>query len=72
MPLNRRKSFTLTASGQWFKYTVNVATANASEPFFTVTPSNLPSGVTLGGSDAGLASPAGAMTVDYVRWYTPQ
>lgn len=33
---------------------------------------NVAVGGTLGGSDAGLASPAGAMKVDYVRWYTPQ
>jgi beta-glucanase (GH16 family) len=62
---------------------------NASSPFFTVTPSSLPSGDTwpfnqsiftilnvavggtLGGSDSGLTNP-GPMTVDYVRWYTPQ
>jgi len=62
---------------------------NASAPFFTVTPSSLPSGDTwpfnqdiftilnvavggtLGGSTSGLTNP-GPMTVDYVRWYTPQ
>jgi beta-glucanase (GH16 family) len=62
---------------------------NASAPFFTVAPSNLPSGDTwpfnadlfallnvavggtLGGSTSGLTNP-GAMTVDYVRYYTAQ
>lgn len=62
---------------------------NASSPFFTVTPSSLPSGDTwpfnqdiftilnvavggtLGGSTTGLSNP-GPLTVDYVRWYTPQ
>jgi beta-glucanase (GH16 family) len=33
---------------------------------------NVAVGGTLGGSDAGLASPAGPMLVDYVRWYTAQ
>jgi beta-glucanase (GH16 family) len=74
----------------WTQNQMQFFVDNPATPFFTVTPSSLPSGDTwpfnqamymllnvavggtLGGSDAGLASPAGAMTVDYVRWYTPQ
>jgi hypothetical protein len=41
-----------------------------NQDMFTIL--NVAVGGTLGGSDANLASPAGAMTVDYVRWYTAQ
>ena len=41
-----------------------------NQDMFTIL--NVAVGGTLGGSTSGLASPAGAMTVDYVRWYTPQ
>jgi beta-glucanase (GH16 family) len=41
-----------------------------NQDMFTIL--NVAVGGTLGGSTAGLASPAGPMLVDYVRWYTPQ
>jgi len=73
----------------WSQNEMQFFVDNASTPFFTVTPSSLPSGDTwpfnqsiftilnvavggtLGGSISGLSNP-GPMTVDYVRWYTPQ
>jgi beta-glucanase (GH16 family) len=73
----------------WTQNEMQFFVDNASEPFFTATPSSLPSGDTwpfnqdiftilnvavggtLGGSITNLTNP-GPMTVDYVRWYTPQ
>lgn len=73
----------------WTQNEMQFFVDNASTPFFTATPSSLPSGDTwpfnqniftllnvavggtLGGSTSGLTNP-GPMTVDYVRWYTPQ
>jgi beta-glucanase (GH16 family) len=73
----------------WTQNQMQFFVDNASTPFFTVTPSSLPSGDTwpfnqnifvltnvavggtLGGSTSGLSNP-GPMTIDYIRWYTPQ
>lgn len=71
---NQMQFFVDNAAAPFFTVTPSSLPAGDTWPFnqdmFTLL--NVAVGGTLGGSDAGLANPAGAMTVDYVRWYTPR
>jgi Carbohydrate binding module (family 6)/Glycosyl hydrolases family 16 len=71
---NDMKTFVDNPSAPFESITPSSLPAGDTWPFnqdmFTIF--NVAVGGTLGGSDAGLASPAGAMMVDYVRWYTAQ
>jgi beta-glucanase (GH16 family) len=70
---NQMQFFVDNASTPFFTATPSSLPAGDTWPFnqniFTLL--NVAVGGTLGGSTSGLTNP-GAMTVDYVRWYTPQ
>jgi beta-glucanase (GH16 family) len=71
---NSVKTFVDNPSAPFENITPGSLPAGDTWPFnqdmFTIL--NVAVGGTLGGSDAGLASPAQPMLVDYVRWYTAQ